>query len=131
MNFDLCVHFPDENQLDIRVGAHTIRADISDESQFPSPGDYFLAAVASCTAANARAYCQAQHLPSPLEVRFMAHMDDQTEWIDGAEISIIVPADFPEQRKPALLRAAEACWVKQLWQHPPSFSVRIMKHGAS
>jgi uncharacterized OsmC-like protein len=130
MNFDLNVRFPDEKQMEILVETHTVRSDISDENRFPSPGDYFLAAVASCTAANARAYCLTHQLPAPLEVLISAHMDDSTEWIDEVQFSIVVTDDFPAERREALIRAAETCWVKQLWQHPPTFSTRVAEHGA-
>jgi hypothetical protein len=38
---------------------------------------------------------------------------------------VVVPADFPENRYKALIKAADYCTMKIWWLHPPEFITQV------
>lgn len=126
MNFDFSVDFQKEGyQMLAHLENFVVPADVSTDKEHPSPGNLFLASVATCTAATAAWYCRTHQLPLPRAVHFKGQMDDETEMFVQVSFEIEVPSDFPHRQYDALIRAAESCWVKKLWQNPPQFNTLI------
>ena len=40
---------------------------------------------------------------------------------------ILLPMNFPEKRLVTVHKAADACWVKEKWLHPPEFETVVLK----
>jgi ribosomal protein S12 methylthiotransferase accessory factor len=49
--------------------------------------------------------------------------------IEGVNLDIDLPADFPERYAPALIRSAELCAVKKHLEKPPAFSIQTHIDG--
>ncbi len=126
--------YPGGNKrVDTHVGDFVISTDSSKDNDgdglFPSPGQIFKAGLGACTASTVRGYCRNNNLPLPLGVVVTMHQNDDTGMVEKVEIEIQVPADFPEDRKQALLRSAEACTVKKYWLNFPEFHTTLTIAG--
>jgi len=51
----------------------------------------------------------------------------ETHLIKTITIEIRVPKEFPEQYKNAVIKAAESCAVKKHLDHPPQFTITVVK----
>jgi uncharacterized OsmC-like protein len=89
---------------------------------YPSPGSYFVAGVALCTASTARTYCRKNGFPLPAKVICRVTENDESSNIEKIDFEIIAGPGFPQDRLDALTRAAGTCWVKKAWTIPPEFS---------
>lgn len=75
--------------------------ELGGEGAAPAPFDFFLASLATC-----------------------AGIYPTTKLPTRVELVVGFPAGFPEKYKPAALRAAESCKVKEVLASPPDFVVR-------
>jgi len=123
------VFFEEFKHIEVEIGKWSIRTDQSIEKGgtgiAPNPGSYLYAAVASCTAATAYGYCFRNNLPLPTGAS--VHVDEAEDGSGPLKMifKIEFPSDFPEDRIKAVYKAANACWVKKVWQNPPEFETVI------
>jgi putative redox protein len=54
--------------------------------------------------------------------------DRDTGMVRRVRLDIELPADFPEQYRAAVIRAAAQCAVKKLLEHPPVFEIRTVAY---
>ncbi len=115
----------DLKTMKVEIRGITIEADNSvvkgGAGNAPNPGTYLYTAVGSCAAATAFSYCFRNQLPYPTGVD--VHVTE-AEGRDGPEkitFTVHLPADFPDDRVQAVIKAADACWVKKQWLTPPVF----------
>jgi putative redox protein len=126
MEFNLAVSFPGEGYaVDVQVGEHLVRSDMVPDGVGPSPGELFLSGLAACVGAVARGYCISHQYPQPEAVSVHAEYDLETELVNGLEIKLQMPADFPEKHEEALKRAVDTCSVKKAWLNPPAFVTTV------
>ena len=130
MDFNV-VFYEEFKHIEVEIGKWSIRTDQSIEKGgtgiAPNPGSYLYAAVASCTAATAYGYCYKNSLPLPTGTS--VHVDEADDGFGPIKMTfkIQLPPDFPEDRINAVLKAADACWVKKTWLNPPEFETVIQK----
>lgn len=92
----------------------------------PSPFQLFLASLGSCAALNAAGYCENHELPTKgLKVIMDVERDPDTRLASLIKMQLVLPAGFPENRKKAILKAAEACFVKRHLTTPPRFETTV------
>ncbi|MCD6577707.1 MAG: OsmC family protein [Anaerolineaceae bacterium] len=124
MDFEVMI-YDEYKHIEVEIGDYTIRTDQSEEKGGtgvgPSPGKLLLAAVASCTASTAVSYCHKKDLPLPTGMSVHVEGD-----IENIRFEIHLPVDFPEKRIPAVIRAANTCWVKKQWLNPPTFETEVV-----
>lgn len=94
------------------------------EGQDPSPFELFLASLGTCAGAFVKLFCDQRNLPSD-KIKIIEHIeaDPVKHSISKIVLEILLPADFPEKYKNAVINAADFCAVKRLIQNPPEFAV--------
>ncbi|HHW98963.1 MAG TPA: OsmC family protein [Firmicutes bacterium] len=92
----------------------------------PSPFQLFLASLGACAGLNAAGYCENHELPTEgLKIIMDVERDPDTRLASAIKMQLVPPKGFPEKRKKALLRAAEACFVKRHFTSPPRFETTL------
>lgn len=92
-----------------------------------SPFDLFLASIGTCVGYYVKSFCQQRKIPTDgIYIEQFMHVDEATRMIGEIELSIHLPAAFPEQYKAAVIKSAEACAVKKHITNAPEFSVKIV-----
>lgn len=91
----------------------------------PSPFDVFLAGIAACTAYYAQRYCRKWNLPDAgIEVDLQPTFDAKHALTD-VQMKLRVPASFPAEHLPGLLKNAGNCLVKKTLDAPPTVSLDL------
>jgi len=88
----------------------------------PSPFDLFIASIATCAGFYVKSFCDQREISTDnIKIVQSSHLDPQTRMIDKIHIQILLPADFPEKYKQAVINAAEMCSVKKHIAQAPEF----------
>lgn len=125
---EMMVTFPGGARVDATFGPHTVRTDQppqgGGEGSAPTPFAIFLASLATCAGIYVLGFCRQRGLPTEgIQLIQRAHADPATGMVKRIEMEILVPEDFPEKYRPALVRSAEQCAVKKHLEHPPRFEI--------
>ncbi len=122
------ITFGGGKKVDARVRGFTIRTDqpVADggEDAAPGPFELFLASIGTCAGFYVVSFCQARGIPTD-DIRLTQTMirNDTTHLVDNINIEILLPADFPEKYKGAIIKAAESCTVKKHLASPPAIRI--------
>jgi putative redox protein len=94
----------------------------------PSPFDLFLASIGTCTGYYVLSFCQKNHIPTD-HISLVASMNrnPKTHLVEHCDITIKVPADFPEKYTNAIIKAADVCTVKRHLQNPPQIDIKLSR----
>jgi putative redox protein len=118
---DIEVFFPGGKRVDAFVGTHLVHTDQpvvqGGEDAAPAPFDLFLASLATCAGIYVLGFCQARGIPTE-DIRLVQHVG-----AGSIRLEIVLPAEFPERYRSAVVRAAESCKVKKLLANPPAITV--------
>lgn len=126
---DIEVYFEEGARVNARLGKHVVKTDqkvhAGGEDSAPAPFDYFLASLATCAGIYVKVFCDKRDIDSS-EIRIIQkHRNDpQTGKLNGIDLDIVLPADFPEKYREAVIKAADRCAVKRLLKDPPAIEVR-------
>lgn len=98
------------------------------EGSAPSPFDLFLASLGTCIGYYVLSFCQKNNIPTQ-NITLSASMDwnPQQHLVEQCNITIKVPADFPEKYNNAVIKAADACTVKRHLQNPPKIGIKLSR----
>jgi len=92
----------------------------------PSPFDFFLASLATCSGYYVLAFCQERNIDlRGLEIRQSLVIDENTRLIDTVKQLISMPPGFPEKYQKALIKAASQCAVKKHLENPPLIEIDV------
>lgn len=92
----------------------------------PSPFQLFLASLGACAGLNAAGYCENHELPTTgLKIIMSVERDLDTGLASSIKMELVLPTGFPEDRKQAIIKAAEACFIKRHFASPPRFETTI------
>jgi putative redox protein len=76
-------------------------------------------------------FCQARGLPTEGLALVQHHeVDPVSKLVNRVRPELTLPPGFPEQYRPAIVRAAENCKVKKTIAAAPSFEVVVAEDGA-
>ena len=122
------ITFPDGKKVNALYRGHEIRTDQDVESggegTAPEPMDLFLGAIGTCAGLNALMFCRTRKIPAEgLSVTLDFERDEEKHLFTKVDISIGLPAGFPEKYKKTIIRAVELCAVKKHLVKPPEFTV--------
>lgn len=94
----------------------------------PSPFDMFLVSIGACAGWYVKSFCQQRNLPEEgISIVQKTSRSPEKRLIDKIEIEILLPPDFPDKYREALVKAAEACTVKKHIMDAPEFSIVTRK----
>ena len=118
-------------KVNATVGKHIVKTDQKTygggEDSAPAPFDYFLASLATCAGIFVKVFCERRGIDSTQVSLVQKHdVDPLSHKIKGINLEILLPADFPEKYKDAVIAAADQCSVKKLIADPPEISVRAL-----
>jgi putative redox protein len=122
------ITFPGGARVDASFGPHVVRTDQppagGGEGSAPTPFALFLSSFGTCAGIYVLGFLRQRGLPTDgVKLIQRAHRDPATGMTDRVEIEILLPADFPEKYREAIVRAAEQCAVKKHLEKPPAILV--------
>ncbi len=131
MSRQMTVTFPGGKRVNAAYANFEIATDQSakygGDGSAPEPFDLFLASLATCAGIYVLGFCQKRNLPHDgVRLHQTWDRDEKTKMLTAINISIEVPADFPEKYHSALVRAASQCAVKKTIESPPEFHVETV-----
>jgi ribosomal protein S12 methylthiotransferase accessory factor len=122
------ISFPGGARVDASFGGFTVRTDQppagGGEGSAPTPFALFLASFGTCAGIYVLGFLRQRGLPTE-GVRLIqrASRNPASGMTDRVEIEILLPPDFPEKYRDAVVRAAEQCAVKKHLETPPAIVV--------
>ena len=125
---ELIVDFPGGARVDAHYGPFTIKTDQSPmgggEGSAPTPFSLFLASMGTCAGIYVLGFCRQRGLPTD-GIRIVQRMesDPRTHMTAKISLEIILPPNFPEKYREAVIRSAEQCAVKKHLENPPQFEI--------
>jgi len=129
---DIEVYFEEGAKVNARIGKHVVKTDQKKhgggEDSAPAPFEYFLASLATCAGIYVKVFCDKRGIDSSgIRIKQKQKADPQTRKLVGIDLDIVLPDDFPEKYKEAVLKAADQCAVKRVLKDPPEIAVRTVK----
>jgi len=125
---EMIINFPGGLKVDAHFAPFTIATDQpgkkGEPGSAPTPFATFLASVGTCAGIYVLGFCRQRNLPTEgIQIIQRMHTHPFTGMVGKIELEIQLPADFPEKYQSALVRAAEQCAVKKLFENPPQIEV--------
>lgn len=118
--------------IEIRVGANQVDAKVrsfvvtTGGDDAPAAFEMFLLSLGSCTAATVAGYCRRNELPAEgLQVLMDITRCPETRMATSIKMQLVPPPEFPAERKPELVKAAETCFVKRHLFTPPQIETTV------
>jgi putative redox protein len=91
-----------------------------------TPPELFLSALGACAAYYAEEYLRARALPDDgLELHLSASKGDRPARITHLRIEVVAPG-LTQRHRSGLLRAVDACLLKNTLNHPPEVEVKVV-----
>ena len=133
MMSDIEVTFPGGKRVDAKVGELVVRTDqpvgAGGEGSAVAPFALFLASIGTCAGIYVLGFCQARGLPTDgVSLREHVELDDATKLPKLVRLELVLPDDFPDKYRAAVVRAAEGCKVKKTIAAQPRIDVVIATH---
>lgn len=125
---EMTVTFPGGARVDASYGNHIVRTDqrLADggEDSAPTPFSLFLVSLGTCAGIYVLEFLRKRNLPTDnVKLIQQTRRDPESGMLGRVEIEIMLPPDFPEKYREAIVRAAELCSVAKLLQKPPAILV--------
>jgi ribosomal protein S12 methylthiotransferase accessory factor len=94
------------------------------ENSAPAPFDLFLASLGTCAGIFVLSFCQSRGLSTEgLKIVQSMEWDPAAHLMKKISFKIVLPKDFPEKYRDAVVKAAEQCTVKRSLHNPPAFEI--------
>ncbi len=94
------------------------------EGSAPAPFDLFLASLGTCAGIFVLGFIQSRGLSTEgLKIIQSMDWDPASHQMKKISFKIILPKDFPEKYKGAVIKAADQCLVKRTMDNPPKFEI--------
>jgi len=128
---DIEVFFEEGAKVNAQVGKHVVKTGQKErgggEDSAPAPFDYFLASLATCAGIYVKVFCDRRDIDSSkIRINQKHRTDPQTRKLIGIDLDIILPEDFPDKYREAVLKAADQCAVKRVLKDPPEIEIRTV-----
>ena len=125
---EIRVSFPGGLKVDAEYKGFVIKTDQpiyqGGEETAPAPFDLFLTSIATCAGYYVLAFCQERGIPTDKAAVVMrTEKNPETKMIARISIELLLPPEFPEKYKNAVIRAVDQCTVKAHILKPPAFSI--------
>lgn len=90
----------------------------------PTPFEIFLASIGTCAGFYVASFCQSRSIPTDnMSIVQTVFRNNTTHMVEKVTLDIIVPSDFPDKYKAAVIKAADTCTVKKHLLTPPEIQV--------
>ena len=133
MSVDLRIVFPGGMRVSAEFGSFAVETDQpvggGGEAAAPTPFDHFVASIGTCVGYYALKFLRQRELPTEgFELTLSTVEDPERHMIAEIVIKMVLPADFPERYRAAIVRAVDQCAVKKHLTDPPRFTT-IVEQG--
>jgi len=124
---DLEVFFEENKKVNARLNGYVIPTDQpkragGDESA-PEPFSLFLASIGTCAGIYVKSFCEKRGIDSSrIKIIQRHNFNPETRLIDRIELEAVLPADFPEKYRTAVINAMDLCAVKRHLANPPTIA---------
>lgn len=121
---ELEVFFEENKKVNARLNGYVIPTDQprragGDESA-PEPFSLFLASIGTCAGIYVKSFCEKRGIDSGRIKIIQRHsFNPETRLIDRIQLEAVLPADFPEKYRSAVINAMDLCAVKRHLNNPP------------
>jgi ribosomal protein S12 methylthiotransferase accessory factor len=96
----------------------------------PSPLELFLAAIGMCAGFYVLSFCQSRAIPTDnIKMTQTISRNDVTHRVEKVDIDILLPPDFPEKYRAAVVKTAQSCSVKKFLDAPPEIQINAKAAG--
>jgi putative redox protein len=125
---EMIIDFPGGARVDAHFGGFVIPTDQppsgGGESSAPTPFATFLSTIGTCAGIYVLGFCRQRGI-STEGIRLVQRMqtDPATHLVTDVQVTIELPAGFPDKYADAVVRAAEQCTVKKHFENPPVIRV--------
>lgn len=125
---EMKIIFPGGKKVEAEYNGFTYKTDqplaSGGENSAPSPFELFLASLGTCAGFYVLSFCQQRGIAMEgIELRQSMETDPRTHLIGRLNIEIVLPANFPEKYRAAVVQAAQLCTVKKHLENPPKFNL--------
>lgn len=94
------------------------------ENTAAAPFELFLASIGTCAGFYVASFCQSRSIPTGnISITQTNFRNDATHMVEKIILDIVLPPDFPEKYKAAVIKAADTCTVKKHLLEPPEIQV--------
>ncbi len=125
---EMVIDFPGGARVDAHFGPFVVPTDQlpsgGGQGSAPTPFLTFLSTIGTCAGIYVLGFCRQRGIPTE-GIRLVQRMgaDPATGMITNVQVTIELPAGFPEKYADAVVRAAEQCAVKKHFERPPVIEV--------
>ena len=122
------IFFEGNKKINAKVNGFIVKTDqpviAGGDGEAPSPFELFLASLGTCAGIFVKSFCDQRNIPSE-KIKIMEHIerDPLSHSVSKIALEIMLPVDFPEKYRNAVISAADLCSVKKAIQNPPEFEV--------
>ena len=125
---EIIIDFPGGAKVDAHVGSHIIHTDQpvqgGGEDSAPAPFTVFLSSIGTCAGIYALGFCRQRGLNTDgMKIVQRMHSDPATGMVSKIDLELILPKDFPDKYRAAIINSVELCAVKKHMQQPPTFEI--------
>ena len=125
---EIIIDFPGGAKVDAHVGSHIIHTDQpvqgGGEDSAPAPFTVFLSSIGTCAGIYALGFCRQRGLNTDgMKIVQRTYSDPRTHMISKIDLEIVLPKDFPDKYRAAIINSVELCAVKKHMQQPPTFEI--------
>lgn len=126
---DVKVTFPGGKKVVTEIRDFKVVADQPESSggdnSSPSPFEYFLSSIASCTGMTILVFCQNKGIDtSDLKMTLSTERDEDGN-VTKIITEVIKPKDFPKKYDGAIEHITKSCKVKKHIENPPEFEIVV------
>jgi ribosomal protein S12 methylthiotransferase accessory factor len=123
---EIVIDFPGGTKVDAHIGSHTVHTDqpvqSGGENSAPTPFAIFLSSIGTCAGIYALGFCRQRGLNTDgMKIIQRTHSDPVTGMVSKIDLELILPKDFPDKYRTAIINSVELCAVKKHIQQPPTF----------
>ncbi len=124
---EINVFFPSGKRVEAKIKEDTIALGEGPGDEGIEPLDLFFASIALCVGKYVVEFCTSRGLPYPnASVRLTTQWNEEKSMHTKVRIQIVLPEDFPEKYKRAVLRLVDICSVKKHIFNPPEFQTEVV-----
>lgn len=125
----LKISFPGNKKVSATFDGFTVITDQPKDNEgdgsAPAPFDLFLASIGTCAGYFVKSFCEERKIEiDGLSLTEDAVWDEETHKLKSVNLTIHLPAGFPEKYKNAVTSAANLCSVKKTLLNPPEFIIK-------
>jgi len=125
---EMTIDFPGGARVDAHFGGFVVPTDQppggGGSSTAPTPFATFLSTIGTCAGIYVLGFCRQRGISTD-GIRLVQRMqvDPVTRLVSDVQVTIELPAGFPEKYADAVVRSAEQCAVKKHFERPPVIRV--------